>query len=376
MSSSEDSRGLGRKENEMSDALLKKLTEDKRWAELGLFVRVPCEARPALVREMCGHAVRAEDEEGALRMLMLLTLAIEDVEGSKPHAAWVRASVELWRLTPSYKEVPCRYDGEYRSSSRMETVRQPTLIKYKRVLIEDVIQRWRKTDSDTEAAFLLDVIVEMIKRQDPGGAEIMAELLKQKSDREHAHRNRFLEGVLRLSAEQGYGGARDMAQALWISLARTFDRQDLAVLAGVLKWLPLSNLWGSRIDDVAPTPMLEAVARDAEAYRKLHDAMRDLRAALKLSVGQIHSFTPKYWSQPPLVELSIGASKSWSSSGEEENDFHQLAHELRDQVQAWSAARLKGPDEAAALNRPRIKLKVFRPVQHGDPKLFREFTIG
>jgi hypothetical protein len=336
--------------------LLKKLEAEKRWSELELFARASREERPALIREMCGRAVKAEDDEGALRMLILLSMAIEDVEGAKPFEAWVRAAIELWRLTPACKE-----------SSKVETGKLPVLIKYKTALIEDVIQRWRKTDSESEADLLLDVIVEMVKRQDPGLMEVMVDLLKKTpNDQPCAHRNRVVRGVLRLSAEQRCRGARDLAQGLWISVARTFSRQDLAGISGVLQWLPPNHPEGSSLDEVDSAPLFEAVAQAAKTYRKAHEAVCELRRSIRVgtSLSAIVTFAPSYLPNG-LTEISIGLSLG--DRAEQEAAFQKIAVEIHCHVLGWHIPRKKDVRS--------VTLRVFCYAQSGGPELLRVFEL-
>lgn len=347
----------------MNDALLTKLRGDKQWAEIELFTRVPREDRPSLIKEVCMAAVSAGDEEGALRMLLLLALAIEDVEGPKSCAASVRASVDLWRLAPVCEERPRRGDGE-QGLSRREHLGSPVFLKYKHMLIEDVVRCWKSTESEEEAAFLLDALVEMINRDDPGVADILSKLLKE-TPGPHAHRERIVGGVLRISAESAHVRGKDLSQALWISLARTFDRRDLLILASLLQLLPLNNLSGSGFNGMGSTPLFEALERDLKSYRAMHDAMEGLRMEFERTGISIHNFLPKYQSHPPAVELSVWASRKPSPAGESAQSFFAVAEELARLARAWRGSKVQ--DAGSAPNScPVVKLIVLRSGSSHD----------
>lgn len=366
----------------MNEKLLKKLEDEKQWDALGLFERHAVVDRPALLEETCLRAAKKHDDAGALRLLELLLLAVDDVHAemlrkldSEPAkmtertrqsedaatADKARRALELLRQSPAHRE------GRWHDRETYEEgkTKEPTLLKYKQRLLEIMAQRWRETPHETEAHGLLGALIEAYKRNDPSGAEDLLSNAFRATKEHYAQRVRAMRGVLRLIKETRCDAEKHPARTLWLGLARTFDIRDLEKLGAILQHLPLSSLGTCWSRDTDAEPMIQAVARDAETYRKMHEAMRELRGVLNLNKGDFGDFAPVY-PRPGLVELSIGAKCGFSARGQEENDFHDLAAGLRDQVKAWRESREKTLS---------VKLRIYRPVQHGEPKLVRLFEL-
>ena len=374
----------------MNEKLLKKLEDEKRWVELTLFEHHTIGERPDLLKEMIAdRAVKRHDDEKALQMLDLLLLAIEDVhaealrkedpprekltERQRFHEEAAKAdractALALWRLTPLCLEAPYHANGLWRDGQ------DPILLKYKQKLLEIFVQRWQETDSDEEAETLFPGMLEAAKRKDYGGSDLLANAVREMKVH-YEHRDRTLRGILRLISETSCDG-KDPASTLWVGLARTFTRRELAKVGNVLQHLVAFKVrkdWQHAETD--NEPLILATAKAAEAYGKMHEVMCEMRNVLKLNKGSIHSFVPDY-PHPSQAHLTIVISSSYSSKGQEENDFHDLATDIRDQARAWLKQR-----EIEKKGTSMVKLIVqWPPVQYAPkgtkPRYERIFDLG
>lgn len=354
----------------MSDTFLQKLKKDNDHALLDAYAGHAPAERLGRILQSCRTAAAAHDDAGALRLYELALLAVDDAHEGEEKRKERRAltAIDLYGDLPEFRKSRECVDRE---TYEMADVRNQTLVGLKARLLTDVAQRWSTTKERQEAASLARFLVAVAKKRDHHERLRLTEALRD-ATKSVWNKERTIALMTSFLAETDVEGEQNPYRTLLVGVMRSFDRKEALSLATILIHLPLYRCgW----DELGGEAVMVALERDAEAYRGMHDAMRELKAALKLPTGRIQSFAPTYWSQPPLVELAIGASKSFSSRGEEENDFHQLAHDLRDQVQAWRTAWLKreGETPPPAL---RIKLKIFQPVQYGEPRLVRSFTVG
>lgn len=355
----------------MSGTLLQKLRRDKEFALHDAYEPEVPAVRLGRILGSCRNAAAEHDDAGALKLYELALLAVDDVHPDDETRKAQRAltAIDLYRALPEFRKSRECVDRE---TYEMADVRNQTLVGLKKRILADVAARWSAAKTEDEANGLARFLVEVARKRDRHETERLTEALRDatksvwKKERAIALMTRFL-------AETDVDGEQNPFRVLLVGVMRSFGRDEALSLATLLLHLPFDARadW----DGLRGDAVMVALERDAETYRGMHDAMRELKAALKLPTGRIQSFAPRYWSQPPLVELDIGASKSFSMRGEEENDFHQLAHDLRDQVQAWRTAWLErqGETPPPAL---RIKLKIFQPVTFGEPRLVRTFSVG
>ncbi len=372
----------------MNEKLLKKLEDAQQWDTLILFEHHTIAERPDLLAYMCERAAKKRDDEGAIRLFECLLLAIEDVRADTlrkedpPREKMTERqrqceevtkveqasyAVALWRLTPEHR-VGRWHDRETYESGN---TKEPTLLAYKLRLIATIVGRWRETNSEEEAATLFARLEEILRRKDPGAEDLLANAMRDAKEH-HAHRQRTMRGILKLL--EGNGAidppGKSAAFTLWNAMMRTFETREVQALGAILQYLPLSSLGPSWSRDTDTGPMIQAVAEAAKISLKMHEAMRELRASLKLKRDVISEFRPAYRREHRRVDLSIGIRPGFTTKEHAENDFHDIFTELRDQMRDWVASK-KGEENDVAV----INLRVYWPVERGEPKFVRTIEI-
>ncbi len=363
----------------MREMLLGKLRAEKKWVELGLLESQEVHERPPLLRNLCECAAKAHDEDGALYLFDLLMIAVDDVQANALRAEGPprenlsvrtrhydeaaktersRCALTLWRSAPEFRESHC-HNRDYFESG---VTKEPTLLKYKQRLMQEVIARWHSTSSEDEAEAIDTVILEMMARQDAGGEDLLVAAFRNMPC-STSHRDRTLRAILKIisktsSARKG----KDPVGVLWIGMVRSFSRKELVQIGSILCHVPLSGLETNSPSDLQTSPLIQAISRDAEAYRAMHDAMHSLKDALAPGPADIKAFIPTY---PCLrtVELSIAVAQNHCMPEQEECVFHDMLAALRTQICTWIDNRTR-----RGLETPTIKLRVFWPVSHAKPK--------
>lgn len=351
----------------------------KQWG-LHAHVRgLDAEQRLSVARRCVSEAAAAKDEETAIQQLDLLRLAFDDVQAAALQKEGIASSeayrdrmyrlqetacaefaaeaISLWMETPSAQEAPWR-PGE----SRITYV--PTLVEYKRKLMELIVQRWRVTDDAAEADSFLDAIIAVMKR-DLGAYEFLSLAIRETKGPTR-HRDRTLRGILRMIAETAEGGKEDPAKALWLGIARDFNRHELQALAGVLRHVPMANLHQCWTRGYKAQPMLDAVAREAERYRMLHDLIGELRGALVPKKGKLHASEAAY-PRADVAEIMLVVIPDTQHADKLKEEFDDTFADLRGQAARWLAALKK---------KRGIDLEMHLTVSFHGLKLSRTTDIG
>ncbi len=317
--------------------------------------KIPVPERPALIAEWCAAAGAKHADEEALRYYMWLLLAMREAHGTSAEFRIARAGIDLYGLLPAYHESRECIDRE---TYQMGKVKRQTLSELKKQILTDIALCWTATKDDGEAAHLSAALLRIAKTApDQQSLDRMRLALREALEKHICKKERvlgFLADVVREVKND------ELAKTLFVGVMRTLQCADFALLLPLFATLPFDTLLRG-YQTFGGGTLLAALTRDAEMYRAMHEAIRELHGQLKLSTGRIEIFEPAYWSQPPRVELAIGAKKGYSTPGQESNDFHDVAHELRDQVQAWRAARLLKTEKPTLSNCPVIHLRVYHP---------------
>lgn len=349
-----------------TDSLLKKLRgEGCRTVEIAMLEPAPLNERVEWAYQWCLRAAKSYDDKEAMRLYEYLTLAVQDASGNRAQTA-----IRLYREIPATKKTRVMLDRETYES---EDVERPALVELKKKLLADVAECWSQARDKQEAAQLEVFFIE-VAQTSKHAQEWLAEAMV--AGTKHVwKKERAIMLMMRFVGQTGLDGDKNPARNLLTGVVRTLSSKEILTLGTILLQLPFDGMFPAS-GDLSGEAVFTVTANVAENVRLMHEAMRDLKQALRLSPSQIYSFEPEYSTHRPLVKLAIGIGRSYSSTALEDNEFHDLAHAVRDQVRAWYQTRSKSADGTELFSRPRIQLEVFQAVRHGTPTLARAFVIA
>lgn len=357
-----------------TDTLFARLRKESGWALLDVLTPMEPEARVEALRRWCLKAAEAHDDAKALHFYEGLMLAIDDAKGGaeQEDAKTCRAhvAIDLYRALPEFRKSRECVDRETYETADLK---RETLTDLKKRILADVAMRWSTAKEEDEVSRLAHFLIEVAKKRDRHALDRLTEALKA-ATKSVWKKERAVRLMTRFLAETDADGEQNPFRTLLIGVMRSLGRQETLMLSMLLIQLPLDTLRGGW-NELDGDAVFAALERDAEDYRQMHEVMRELRKALKVPKGQMHAFMPSYPCRGE-VELSIAVSFSYSIRGQEENDFHDLAGDLRDQIKAWLKTR-----EAEKQDAPLVKLKIIWPSggyapKDSPPRFQRTFELG
>jgi hypothetical protein len=340
------------------DKLFTKLQAQKAWSEMLFLEPLTHDQRVERLTACCRTAAQSLDEEACLRFYELLCIAIEDAHDRIAAAALersdrsaveisglleddcqaqiARTAASLWQATPaSAEEIHPGSPG----SSAMRRV-APTLIAYKRKLLETVLSRIRHTASTEETDELFGVFVAAARRKDSGAAPMIAELFKASPHRIR-YRERALRSLIRymLETRDVEGAGTAVIRSMFSGVADSFRTSDIPSLSALLTHVPLDRLGaGERM--LSGSGMVKALTRDAGRYRRAYDALCDLSTSLTPKVGRIEAFEAEFASpEKVLLRIKIGFGDA-KLTLEEMDIVDEVSEDLESQIRAWQEGRV------------------------------------
>ena len=350
----------------MGEALLNKLRADVRYDTVDKLEPLSNEERTQpLISELLRGA-KVHNEEGVKYVYGLLQLSLQDIVGRDDEDGLRRLAAsasEIFPQLPEYKEVK---EEQYGFAGDREIVKKkkPTLVELKKELLKSIANRWARTKDEDEATRLGHLLVQAAKSS--FHAVLVTEALHVATERVH-HKERALRLMGRMALETT---ENEPTRKLLTGVMRTLGRHEIEKLVPLLVQLPFDDLNG-RYGALPPDALLDAITDMAEGYRLMHLAMEGLRGTLQAGNrlgSEVKIFAPTYRPQGRM-KLDIGVT-SWSDH-DKENKFHEMAQKVHDQIKEWLEARKAAKNDDVDF----ISLRVFWPVQRGEPKLVRTFDI-